>query len=373
MKVLVTGSSGFIGKNLIENLRLIPDTMVLSFDATDPVSMLSQHALSADIIFHLAGVNRPTEDAEFVHGNVDLTQSLTDILRKAGGKKPIVFSSSIQAEQDNPYGRSKKAAEELLLDYGRESGAPVHIFRLPNVFGKWCRPNYNSVVATFCYNVARELPIRVDAPEKELSLVYIDDVVATFLPFVSGQEQEKGNSPYVEISPVHRITLAYLSKMILGFNASRENLTYNETRTDPMVRKLYATFLSYLPTDQFSHAADMKHDARGYFAELIKSQHFGQISVSRTKPGVTRGNHWHNTKVEKFIVIEGEARITFRRIDDDDEVLSYEVSGKSIEIVDIPPGYTHAIENIGTGDVLTIFWAGDLFDPNNPDTNYLEV
>ncbi len=371
MKILITGSSGFIGKNLMAALAQRGDVETIPFDLPDSLGDLRAKAADADFVFHLAGVNRPIDPAQFETGNAGLTGALAQILKQAGRKAPLVLSSSIQAAEDNPYGLSKKAAEDAALRYAEDTGAPVYIYRFPNVFGKWCRPNYNSVVATFCHNAARNMPLRVDDPQKEISLLYIDDLVAEMMRALDGAPMRDAGV-FCSAQPVSAISLGDLAGAIEGFARSRQDFTHGYDRADPFMQKLYATFTSFLPEDSFSVAADMKKDARGYFAELIRSAHFGQISVSRTKPGVTRGNHWHHTKVEKFIVIEGEAVISFRKIGGD-EVIAYRVSGENVEIVDIPPGYTHAIENIGQGDVLTIFWAGELFDPDHPDTMFQEV
>lgn len=377
MKILITGAAGFMGRNLAENLKLRQHELLL-FDVNDTEATLREYAAQAEFVFHLAGVNRPKEESEFQAGNADFTQALLDLLAQAGaaranGAVPVAMTSSIQAALNNPYGRSKREAEEAMFAYGGRTGAPVYVYRFPNAFGKWSRPNYNSVVATFCYNAARGLPLRIDDPSREMTFVYIDDIVDEFLRALQGAATPSPALPGYYESPVtHSITLGGLAEAVQGFAQSRRDLTHAYDRSDPLLQKLYATWLSYLPEDGFSSAADMKRDARGFFAELIKSPYFGQISVSRTRPGITRGNHWHNTKVEKFIVVEGEALITFRKIDSD-EVLEYPVSGEKVEIVDIPPGYTHAITNTGTTDLLTIFWAGELFDPEHPDTYFLEV
>ncbi len=371
MKILITGSGGFIGKNFIANIGQEKDIEVFTFDAYDSMDKLAEYASVADMVFHLAGVNRPENIQEFATGNIDLTATLCTMLKNTGKPVPLIFSSSTQANVGNDYGMSKKTAENMVFDYSASTGAPVCVYRFPGVFGKWCRPNYNSVVATFCYNIARGLPINIDDSAKELTLVYIDDVVEEFRKVVFGKKAVTNNN-IMPIAPIHKITLGELVAAITSFKDSRHSLTHDYERINPFMQKLYATYLSYLPEDDFSIMADMKTDARGYFAELIKAPCFGQISISCTKPGIKRGDHWHNTKVEKFIVISGQALIRFRRIDSKN-VIEYKVSGEKLEIIDIPVGYTHAIVNIGQQDLLTIFWAGELFEPNNPDTNILEV
>jgi len=371
--ILITGASGFMGRNLVENLRLAGEEALLLYDVQDTPETLKAYAQKADFVYHLAGVNRPKEQVEFETGNAGFTRTLLDLLEDTGRKTPVVLSSSIQAALDNPYGLSKKAAEDAVFAYGARTGAAVYVYRLPNAFGKWSRPNYNSVVATFCHNTANGLPIQVNDPVKELALVYIDDIVNEFLCALHGQATRAAKEPgFCEVPVTHTITLGALAQAVQDFARSRQTLTHEYDRADPLLQKLYATWLTYLPPNAFSVEAVMKQDARGFFAELIKSPHFGQVSVSRTKPGVVRGNHWHNTKVEKFIVLEGTALITFRRIDSD-ELIEYPVSGEKIEIIDIPPGYTHVLTNTGDSDVMTLFWAGELFDPDDPDTHHLEV
>lgn len=371
MNILITGADGFIGKNLQVNLALRADLKLLLFDLPQTSEDLEGLVHQADLVFHLAGINRPKDPEEYKTGNADLTQYLLHLLEQEGRKTPVVMSSSIQAELDNPYGRSKKEAEGYVFAYAIKNSAPVYVYRFPNVFGKWCKPNYNSVVATYCYNAANQIPLRIDDPDRELTLLYIDDIITEFQRIIDGKAKPAERS-ILSIFPTYNITLGGLADTISRFAASRSSLIHDKDRNDPLIPKLYATFLSYLPPGDLAIGAEMKRDDRGFFAELIKSPFFGQISVSRTKPGVTRGNHWHNTKVEKFIVIQGEAIVRFRKIDSE-EIFEYLVSGEDIKIIDIPPGYTHNIQNIGESDVLTIFWAGEAFDPDNPDTVYAEV
>ena len=282
----------------------------------------------------------------------------------------MTMTSSIQAALDNPYGMSKKAAEDVVFEWSRRTGVPVYVYRLPNVFGKWCRPNYNSVVATFCYNIARGFPIQINNPKTELTFVYIDDVVAELIAAMNGSAH-LGDDGFCYVPRTFKVTLQQLAYTLYSFAESRTNLMMPDFEGD-FERSLYATYISYLPEDGFSYGLEKKQDDRGWLAEFIKSKQFGQIFISRTKPGVTRGNHWHRTKVEKFLVIEGEAVIRFRKIGAE-KIIEYRVSGDSPEVVDIPPGYTHSITNIGNSDVITIFWADEVFDPEKTDTYYLEV
>lgn len=369
-RILITGSGGFIGRNLVERLGRDPGIEIAAFDVQNSSSALQAALRTADFVFHLAGINRPKDDREFESGNVDLTRQIVEILREHSRQVPVVFASSIQAALDNPYGRSKKRAEEALFSYAEKTGAPVYIYRFPNVFGKWCRPNYNSVVATFCHNVARGLPITISDERNELELIYIDDVIAAFDSIVHQKipEMSKG---FCLAQPTYRITLGRLAALIRAFHDSRKTLTVPDF-SSPLVSYLYATFLSYLPEDKFAYPLKQHQDERGELAELLKSPGFGQIFVSRTRPGVVRGNHWHDTKVEKFVVLEGEGLIRFRHIQRE-KVIEYPVSGKEFRVVDIPPGYTHSIDNRGSEDLIVLFWANQIFDPEHPDTYFAEV
>ncbi len=371
MRVLITGASGFIGRNLCVNLARQEDFTLLRFDREDSEETLAAWARQADFVVHLAGVNRPTDPAEFTQGNAELTQRLMALLRERGEKVPVMLASSAQASLGNPYGQSKCEAEDAVFAYGRDTGAPVYVFRFPGVFGKWCRPFYNSVVATFCHQAARGEALRVDAPEKALPLLYIDDLVHALIGMLRGDCAPAGEG-FCAATPTYEPTLGWLAETIESFARTRSAFTLNGDRNDPLIRKLYATFLSYLPEQGFAVPAVSHADARGDFAELIKSPHFGQVSVSRTKPGITRGQHWHNTKVEKFIVIQGEGVIRFRKLESE-EVISYAVNAARYDVVDIPPGYTHSIENTGKDELLLLIWAGEMFDPAAPDTYYEEV
>ena len=370
MRVLVTGAKGFIGRNLVLALRRRVGVDVQEFDLDSAPGSLEKDLASAEVIFHLAGVNRPSITEDFFHGNVDLTAGICEVLRRSGRHPTLVFSSSIQAALDNPYGRSKRQAEEVILSFGAQTGAKVAVFRLPGVFGKWCRPNYNSVVATFCHNIANQLPISIKDPTRELELVHIDDVVAAFLGILDRQSRA-GTDGFYGIEPIFKVAVDCLAQMILEFRQSRRDLITPDL-SDPFLRRLFSTYISYLPTDDLAYSLDLHEDARGSLAEVLKSPYFGQIFVSRTRPGVVRGNHYHNRKVEKFAVLEGEAIIRFRHIQGED-VIEYRISGREFRVVDIPPGYTHSIENIGESDLIVLFWASEPLEPSEPDTYPLSV
>ncbi len=369
MKILVTGAKGFIGKNLISELKNKGLSDIIEYGRENEAGQLTELTKDCGFVFHLAGVNRPQTEMEFEQGNIEFTLSLLEALRNNKNACPVLFSSSIQAELDNPYGKSKKAAEELLLQYNRDMGAPVYIYRLQNVFGKWCRPNYNSVVATFCNNIAGGLPIQVNNTEAVLNLVYIDDVVNEFINVITRTAESGGC--YFRISRIYQVKLGVLANLIVSFRKTREDLSLPDM-SDDFVKRLYSTFLSYLPEDKFSYPLKMNIDSRGSFTEIIRTQDRGQVSVNITKPGITKGNHWHHTKNEKFLVVSGIGVIRFRQVGFD-QVIEYSVSGDRMEVVDIPPGYTHNIENIGDCDLMTIMWANEPYDPANPDTFYLSV
>ncbi|MFT9486560.1 MAG: capsular polysaccharide biosynthesis protein CapF [Tepidibacillus sp.] len=369
MKILVTGAKGFIGKNLIAELKNRKYTDILEYSRDTNLSLLDEYCKEADFVFHLAGVNRPKEQSEFMEGNFGFTSTLLDTLKKYKNTCPIMISSSIQAELDNPYGKSKKAGEDLLFEYGKETGSKVLVYRFPNVFGKWCRPNYNSAVATFCHNIAHDLPIKVNDPSVVMNLVYIDDVVEELINALEGKENKNGK--FCKVSLVYTITLGEIVNLIYSFKKSREDCSIPDM-SDAFTKKLYSTYLSYLPKDQFSYDLKMNVDNRGSFTEFIKTPDRGQVSVNISKPGITKGNHWHHTKNEKFLVVSGKGVIRFRKIDSN-EVIEYYVSGDKMEVVDIPTGYTHNIENLGETDMVTIMWANEPFDSEKPDTYYLEV
>lgn len=369
MKILVTGAKGFIGKNLIAELKTTTNHEIFEYDQDTDYSLLQQYCQDANFVFHLAGVNRPKEQSEFMSGNFGFTSKLLNLLKQYQNNCPVMISSSIQAALDNPYGQSKKAGEELLFSYSEETGANVLIYRFPNVFGKWCRPNYNSAVATFCHNIAHDLPIQVNDRNVEMTLVYIDDVVKSLMDALEGRKQREGK--YCVVPITYQTTLGEIVDLIESFKASRAEQSIPDM-SKPFTKKLYSTYLSYLPEDQFSYDLKMNVDARGSFTEFIRTPDRGQVSVNISKPGITKGNHWHHTKNEKFLVVSGSGVIRFRKLDTD-EIIEYFVSGDKLEVVDIPVGYTHNIENLGDSDMVTIMWVNEIFDPENPDTNYLEV
>jgi len=369
MKILVTGSKGFVGKNLVLELKNSGYEEIYEYDIDTPKEKLDEYTKNCEFIFHLAGVNRPKDPNDFMKGNYGFTLELLEKLKKNHNKSPILLTSSIQAELDNPYGKSKKAGEELLFQYSKENNTDVYIYRLPNLFGKWSKPNYNSVVSTFCYNIARDLDIKINNPEAEIILCYIDDVINEFKRALGGNPTKKSNYCYVPIT--HKITVGELAETIKSFKETRKTLEVPYMK-DPLIKKLYSTYLSYLPEDKFNYELKMNVDNRGSFTEFIKTFDRGQVSINISKPGITKGNHWHHTKNEKFLVVYGEGIIRFRKIDSK-EVIEYNVSGAKLEVVDIPPGYTHNIQNIGDTDMVTVMWANEPFDPDNPDTHYLEV
>ena len=382
MNILVTGAGGFIGKNLVcalENIRngkdrthpeiSIDEIFRCTRETTDKA--LRAYCAKADFVFHLAGVNRPKEEAEFMQGNCAFTAKLLSLLENEGNTCPVMFSSSIQAERDNPYGRSKAAGEEILRNYGMRTGARTLIYRLPNVFGKWCRPNYNSVVATFCHNLARDLPIQMNNRDTQLTLVYIDDVVQELLSGLSEKEHKEGDFCFVPVT--HSATLGEIVDLIEAFQQQPGTVTIPEMPNGSFTKKLYATYLSYLPKEKISVRLKMNVDHRGSFTELLKTENCGQFSVNISRPGITKGQHWHQTKWEYFIVVSGHALIQERMIGTD-EVLEFRVSGEQIEAVHMLPGYTHNIINLSeTEDLVTLMWANEQFDSTHPDTFYQEV
>jgi UDP-2-acetamido-2,6-beta-L-arabino-hexul-4-ose reductase len=369
MKILVTGSKGFIGKNLIAELRNRNYTDIYEYSRdTDPV-LLDEYCKGADFVFHLAGVNRPKNQSEFMDGNYGFTSILLETLKKYQNNCPVMISSSVQANLENSYGISKRAGEDLVFQHSNQTGARALVYRFPNVFGKWCKPNYNSAIATFCHNIANGLPINVNDPNVKMNLVYIDDVVEELINALNRNENKIDD--YCEVPIVHTITLGEIVGLIYSFKESREERLVPDM-SNSFTKKLYSTYLSYLPENQFSYDLKMNIDDRGSFTEFIKTPERGQVSVNISKPGITKGNHWHHTKNEKFLVVSGHGVIRFRKIDSN-EVIEYYVSGEKMEVVDIPTGYTHNIENLGNTDMVTIMWANELFDPENPDTYYLEV
>ena len=389
MKILVTGAKGFIGKNLIASLNnirlgldctrdLTTDLTICEYDIDSAPELLDIYCRDCDFVYNLAGVNRPQNQEEFMQGNFGFASLLLDVLKKHQNTCPVMLSSSIQASLEgrfngSEYGKSKKAGEDLFFDYGRETGADVLIYRFPNVFGKWCRPNYNSAVATFCYNIAHDLPIQVNDPRVMLDLVYIDDVVDELLLALQGQahRDEKGYC-YVPVS--HQVSLGEIVELIHSFREARELRRVPDMTEGSFEKKLYATYLSYLPEDGFAYPLKMNVDERGSFTEILRTEERGQFSVNISKPGITKGNHWHHSKNEKFVVVSGNALIQFRKIGIDPQtgenypVIDYHVSGDKIEVVDIPTGYTHNIINEGETDLVTFMWCSECFDPEHPDT-----
>lgn len=381
MNILVTGARGFVGKNLVASFKnikdgkdktfpIISELNIFEYNANTDPALLDEYCGAADFVFNLAGVNRPKDQGEFMSGNFGFASTLLDTLKKHGNKCPVMLSSSTQATLDNPYGKSKKAGEDLFFQYAKDTGAQVLVYRFPNIFGKWCRPNYNSAVATFCHNIAQDLPITVNDRGVIMNLVYIDDVVAELINALAGNANRKGDN-YCYVPVVNTITLGEIVDLIYSFKASRDNRSI-PNMSDAFTKKLYATYLSYLPIDEFSYPLKMNIDERGSFTEMIRTPERGQFSVNISKPGITKGNHWHHTKNEKFLVVSGRGIIRFRRVGSD-EVLEYYVSGDNLEVVDIPTGYTHNIENLGDTDMVTFMWANECFDPEKPDTYYEEV
>ena len=383
--VLITGAGGFVGKNLVATLRTAGYTDLLLFEKDDTPATLAEYCRRAAFVVHLAGINRPQSAQEFYTGNAGLTDTLLEALEAAGNKAPVLVTSSIQAALDNDYGKSKHLAEQAIFAHGERSGAPVYVFRMEGVFGKWCRPNYNSVVATFCHNIARGLPIEVRDPAYSLPLVYIDDVVSCIRDAMERGEAVRDKEGFCRIHPVHTVTLGALADTIRGFAKARGGSAAEALGSDGLptlavpdladgsfTKKLYSTYLSYLPEDTFAYDLNMHCDDRGSFTEFLRTPERGQVSVNISRPGIVKGNHWHHTKNEKFLVVKGEGVIRFRRIDSK-KVIEYRVSGDRLQVVDIPCGYTHNIENIGDGEMVTVMWANEAFDPENPDTFYEQV
>lgn len=397
MNILVTGSNGFVGRNLVETLKNIRDGKnrtrpslkidnIYEFDVDGTIEELKVYCKHCDFVFNLAGVNRPKDNSEFMEGNFGFASDLLDCLKANENYCPVMLSSSIQATligryASGDYGKSKLAGEELFFEYGKETGAKVLVYRFPNLFGKWCRPNYNSVIATFCHNLSRDLEIKVNDPLVELELVYIDDLVDEMVDALEGKEHHcsfdgveaisdnLGKYCYVPVS--HKATLGRIVELLESFRNQPKTLMMPELKG--LSKKLYSTYLSYLPEDKIAFPLKMNVDPRGSFTELLKTEHYGQFSVNISKPGITKGQHWHDTKWEFFIVVSGEGLIQLRKVGTD-EVLNFYVSGEKIEAVHMLPGYTHNIINLSdTKDLVTVMWANEIFDPNKPDTFYLEV
>ena len=392
MKILVTGAKGFVGQNLCAALNEIKTghdqrrdhalcadpakIEIFEYDMDSAPEQLDAWCADCDFVFNLAGVNRPKDNSEFMAGNFGFASDLLDALKRHKNACPVMLSSSIQASLEgryagSEYGKSKKAGEDLFFEYGKQTGAQVLVYRFPNLFGKWCRPNYNSAVATFCHNTANGLPIQVNDPAVELDLAYIDDVVEEMIRALRG-EASRGTGGYCTVPAHHQTTLGFVADTILSFPKLRETLGVPELN-DPLVKKLYSTYLSYLPKEKFAYDLKMNCDLRGSFTEIIRTADRGQFSVNVSKPGITKGNHWHHTKNEKFVVVSGRGLIQLRKIGTD-EVVEFEVSGERIRVVEMIPGYTHNIINLSeTQDLVTFMWANESFDPDRPDTFYQEV
>lgn len=363
MRVLVTGANGFVGKNLQMHLRERGGVEIVPFTREHSEADLPGLLEGVDWIFHLAGINRPQDPSEFVTGNANLTQALCNAIKETGRKIPVVYTSSIQVERDNDYGTSKRTAEEALLELNRSSGCPVYIYRLPNVFGKWAQPNYNSAVATFCHNIARDIPVQINDPNAVIKLVYIDDVVASFVALLDGVEQ---SMPFAEVNPVYEISVGELADQLQRFKATRDNLITEPVGTG-LTRALYSTYVSYLPPESFTYTVPQHGDERGVFVEMLKTPDAGQFSFFTAHPDVTRGGHYHHSKTEKFLVIKGEACFRFRHMLTG-EFYELFTSGTKPEIVETVPGWTHDITNVGTDELVCMLWANEIFDRENPDT-----
>lgn len=370
MKVLITGANGFVGRNLQLRLRERRDVQVVCYTRDHQPGQLAGLLEGVDFVFHLAGVNRPQDPSEFTTGNTDLTRNLCqavgDVARSAGRTIPILYASSSQAAQNNPYGRSKREAEELLQAAGRTPYARVHLFRLPNVFGKWCRPNYNSVVATFCHNVARDLPILVNDPQAAMTLVYIDDVIERFVQLMDGAAPTTDANGLESIQPQYVTTVGELARLVRAFRDSRDSLV-TERVGHGLVRALYATYVSYLPVEAFAYDVPQNADPRGVFVEMLKTPDCGQFSFFTAHPGMTRGGHYHHSKTEKFLVIKGLALFRFRHMQSG-QTHELQTSGAKPQIVETVPGWTHDITNTGTEELVVMLWANEIFDRTRPDT-----
>lgn len=393
MNILVTGAKGFVGRNLCENLKNIRDGKdrtrsftvenIFEYDIDSTETELDDYCSKTDFVFNLAGVNRPKDNSEFMSGNFGFASTLLDTLKKHNNKSPVMLSSSIQATLigrygESDYGKSKLAGENLFFDYGKETGAKVLVYRFPNLFGKWCRPNYNSAVATFCNNIANDLPIQVNDRNTELELLYIDDLIEEMMAALSGSEHhceydglnpvEKSAGKYCYVPVTHKVTLGQIVDTLESFKNQPQTLVMPEIPFNSFTKKLYSTYLSYLPKEKVAFPLKMNCDDRGNFTELLKTANCGQFSVNISKPGITKGEHWHNTKWEFFIVVSGHALIQERKIGTD-EVIEFEVNGDNIQAVHMLPGYTHNIINLSESEnLVTVMWANEQFDKNHPDT-----
>ena len=363
MKVLVTGAGGFVGGNLVAHLAERKDIDVIRFNRNDDIASLAAMVAKVDFVFHLAGVNRPKEAEEFKRGNTDLTKALCEAVVAAKRKTPILYTSSTQVDLPNPYGVSKHEAEQALRNMAANHSVPVHLFRLPNVFGKWARPNYNSVVATFCHNIANDLPIQINDPQACLSLVYIDDVINQFIAVMEGK---LSGDPFVNVEPTYRITVGKLASQLEGFRDSRNSMI-SEPVGIGLVRALYSTYLSYIRPERFAYQVPKHGDERGIFVEMLKTHDSGQFSFFTAHPGITRGGHYHHSKTEKFLVIKGRACFRFRQIVTE-EFYELFTEGDQPTIVETVPGWTHDITNVGDDEMVVMLWANEIFDRERPDT-----
>ena len=385
MKILVTGAKGFVGKNLCAQLLNIKDNKALWYNLPEPIEAIYEYDIDStseqlkkwckecSFVFNLAGINRPKDPEEFMQGNFGFATTLLDTLKKYKNNCPVLLSSSSQAAFDNPYGVSKKAGEELMFKYARETGSNVYIYRFPNIFGKWCRPNYNSVIATFCHNIANGLPIHVEDSDVMLNLVYIDDVVDELINCLCGNEYREGK--YCYVPNVNKVRLGDVVELIFSYNAGRSTLRVPNV-SNSLKKNLYSTFVSYLPEDKISYPLEMKFDLRGSFTEFVRTENHGQISINISKPKTTKGQHWHNNSVERFLVVSGKGLIQLRKVGVDEHgrkypVINYYVDSSNLRVVEMIPGYTHSLINLSeTEDLVTIIWGNDCFDSNRPDTYF---
>jgi UDP-2-acetamido-2,6-beta-L-arabino-hexul-4-ose reductase len=366
MKVLITGADGFVGKNLQLRLRERKDVEVVTYTRADGAADLSQRLEGVDVVFHLAGVNRPQDPSEFVAGNAELTQELSWAVRNASRPMRLLLSSSTQARLDNPYGSSKRQAEQAVQALADINGTSVHVFRLPNVFGKWCKPNYNSAVATFCHNIARGLPVQINDPNANVTLVYIDDVLDRFIDLMDGADPTPNAEGFEVITPQYTVTVGELVRQITAFRESRDSLVIHRVGIG-FVRALYATYVSYLPVEHFAYEVLQYGDPRGVFVEILKTPDCGQFSYFTAHPGITRGGHYHHTKTEKFLVIKGQARFRFRHMQTG-QIHELETRGEKPVIVETVPGWTHDITNMGQDELVVMLWVNEIFDRTRPDT-----